>query len=138
MCVIRQVCFVSDGDTATISLLRFNVSNPEGESVEFPYTVLPNSSIKVLVTNIPGDAFFVVLQAHSFLQNVTLAYDAERTPTKSVKGTNVGLWKAVVLSTLQFSLFYENAVENVSLLLAAQAYGNQGESLQFGYFGLIK
>lgn len=110
-----------------MSLLNYNVSDPEGESIEFVYTLTPNASIVISVTNIPGNAYFLVVQAHTYFRNVTLSYGPKPTPSTSVSGTNIGLWKAVSLSTAQFYLSHFSGVGNTSLMLAVQAYGNLGK-----------
>ncbi|KAL0272852.1 UNVERIFIED_CONTAM: hypothetical protein PYX00_005678 [Menopon gallinae] len=119
-----QVPVIADKSVITLSLKSFNVSDPNGESVENKYLIQPNSSCEIKVLSVPDDAYFVVLQAHSYFKDLTLSYGANPTRETSVTGMNTGLVKIKTSPVLSFHLFYNSSPDNATVLIAVQAYGH--------------
>lgn len=80
--------------------------------------------------NIPKTVNFIVVQIHSYLYNVSIAYDVLiNKPGNTVTGTNIGLFYETA-GSLAVSAYVFNANPlDVDGLIAVVAYANTGKSL---------
>lgn len=97
-----------------------NFSSSVKDHVQREVILPPSSSIKIIVTDMPSQISFVIIQAHSFLYKVILSFDPILAPENHVNGTNIGLF----YHNNGPAVFYLKNTEkiNVSALLAAVPY----------------
>uniref|UniRef100_A0A8D9ES96 Transmembrane 7 superfamily member 3 n=1 Tax=Cacopsylla melanoneura TaxID=428564 RepID=A0A8D9ES96_9HEMI len=105
-------------ETYTLSLVNYTALNSQVVSQQV--IIPPNTEIGVLIKDIPLGTQFLVVQAHSYIYNVTLTYQGE---SNTLSGTNVGFVHTV--TALLLPMFYvsnDNAV-NSTVMLAVIGYG---------------
>lgn len=118
--------FVKDGDTINLSFLNSNVITSPGAVVLDFLHIAPSSTIAINAINIPPDGGFVLLQTHSYQCEIVLSYNKILTPHTYVNGSNIGLVQQVNGKTqLQFFVHNTDLMKNISVMVAAQAYGDE-------------
>lgn len=115
---------VSTGSDVHLSFIHFSSSKSDHVEVE---TILPSNSLtKIILTNLPLDIDFLIVQVHSYFYNTILSYDEKLTNDNHVNGTNVGLHFRNDVLSLKKVLYVKNPHEfNVSALVAAVPYTNE-------------
>lgn len=88
----------------------------------------------IVVTDIPENAYFIIVQVHSYLENVTLSYKRIPELPSKTSGTNVGLVKNVNIhyeknGNVIFYLTTGNYSDTVSAMIAVLAYDDNGKFL---------
>lgn len=122
--------FFSDNNI-TVSLKSLNIVKNDvsidNEIIEDLIVLPPTSIYSLHITDIPSSVYFIVLQAHSYLYNVTLSYNRVKREHTYITGYNVGLVQIIgSLGTAQFYVANNNTF-NVTMLMTVVAYGKSGE-----------
>lgn len=120
---------LSDGEYLNISLANYNVTFEAGRVIKDTKELLPFSTINLNVIKIPETVRFIIVQAHAFLYNITLSYNAVLNPHSFINGTNLGLVQLIDRnqSTAEFYIQNPNPIPNVSVLITVQGYGEEGK-----------
>lgn len=118
----------TEGSNIIISLKSLNIVEnalpPDNELIEDLIVLLPSSVYSLQVTDIPIGVHFIVLQAHSYLYNVTLSYNKMKQPHQFITGYNVGLVQIVSSSGIAQFYLENNNTFNATVLVTVVAYGN--------------
>ncbi|XP_059484506.1 transmembrane 7 superfamily member 3-like [Neocloeon triangulifer] len=112
-----QVRDASDGDVIPFIF----GGSPADDMLMEEIRVIPVlGKVTLTAPNLPANVRFVLFQAHSYLYNVTLSYNAALLPGEHINGTNVGLLAQPVAKTAQVILYNFNIEANATVLIAAK------------------
>ncbi|XP_029161395.1 transmembrane 7 superfamily member 3-like [Nylanderia fulva] len=111
-----------DNGETIISLSNYAKNNAFKQRIN----LIPLSPLKITVTDVPSDIWFIILQIHTFQYNATISYDKtllDKVSSGSVFGSNIGLYlKTHDITTPTQAFLKHNNVHNLDALLVIVGY----------------
>ncbi|KAL7304849.1 hypothetical protein TKK_0002657 [Trichogramma kaykai] len=116
---------VTDGTITSISLKTYNSSSDNDEAFLQLVSIDGNANFKIQATDIPSDVYFVIIQVHTYMHNVSMYYDvavSDRLTGNHVNGSNIGLLIETNAATNAVVQVSNTNSESVGSLIAILAY----------------
>ncbi|XP_071637347.1 uncharacterized protein [Temnothorax longispinosus] len=110
-----------------VELVASLSNHSENDAFKQRINLAPFNRLKITVTDVPSDIWFIILQIHTFQYNATLSYDKElhgKVSNGSLFGSNIGLYLNTHNATAPIQVFLKHDnVNDLDALLVIVTYG---------------
>ncbi|XP_077275520.1 LOW QUALITY PROTEIN: transmembrane 7 superfamily member 3 [Temnothorax americanus] len=111
----------------SVGLVASLSNHSENDAFKQRINVAPFNRLKITVTDVPSDIWFIILQIHTFQYNATLSYGKEllgKVSNGSLFGSNIGLYLNTHNATAPIQVFLKHYnVNDLDALLVIVTYG---------------
>ncbi|XP_024893881.1 transmembrane 7 superfamily member 3-like [Temnothorax curvispinosus] len=111
----------------SVGLVASLSNHSENDAFKQRINLAPFNRLKITVTDVPSDIWFIILQIHTFQYNATLSYDKElhgKVSNGSLFGSNIGLYLNTHNATAPIEVFLKHDnVNDLDALLVIVTYG---------------
>ncbi|XP_071564729.1 uncharacterized protein [Temnothorax nylanderi] len=111
----------------SVGLVASLSNHSENDTFQQRINLAPFNRLKITVTDVPSDIWFIILQIHTFQYDATLSYDKQlldKVSNGSLFGSNIGLYLKTHNATAPIQVFLKHDnVNDLDALLVIVTYG---------------